>query len=289
MPERTGSERAMPFGAGLARGAGEAGRRQAQRRAHQFIFRTRRLGHAALADWIADGFSSGRLTDDGAAGDPFRLACTLAAGRLCEFIESAELAGRPRHGSATLLFDRIAGDGIAAPGITKFELADVEAGELHGTMLAGAFGVSGRADELFQLRHFLVDELAPDPRGGGGPGTLDLWEATPCVRRARELPREPLVIRVRMGYSAANGDVHLARLEQPFVVRHDAPHGPKAKRPPAVPPRLVLDGTPVITTLPDSRLAADRWDRLLLDGFVANQLASYLARRSALRTARPPG
>lgn len=285
MRERTRGEGVSPYAEGLGRGGGEPGRRQAQRRAHLILFRTRRLGHAELADWVANGFTAGRLTDDGAAGDPFRLACTLAAGRLCEFIESAELSRRPRFGSATLLFERVTGGRIATPpGVTRYDLAEVEAGELHGTMLAGAFGMSDRIGELFHLRHFLIEELAPDPRGPGGPGTLDEWEATPCARRAPGLPPGPLVFRLRMGYADANGDVHLARLEQPFAVRADAPQGPKAKRPPHAPPRLVLDGTPIITPVADSRLAADRWDRLLLDGFVANQLATYLIRRTAQRT-----
>ena len=48
------------------------------------------------------------------------------------------------------------------------------------------------------------------------------------------------------------------------------------RRPGASCARLLLDGPPGLEPVSDSRQAADRWERVLLDGFVVNQTVGEL-------------
>ena len=261
-----------PFDAALRRGGDETGRRQAQRRAQWMISQATRLGFSELANWISEGFRSGELTDDGADGDPASVARTLAAARLFGFVENAA-AGRATQGSATLVFEPSQPHRRReAPVVTRHDLRDMPPGELHGTLLAAAFGAS-RTAVIYHLRHFNIDELAPEPESAAGLPTLDAWEALPRQPLRPLLLTGPAEYRVRFGWSDRAGDVRLARLAQKLHLESVDGAG-------AVQPRLRLEGPPVLTPRSDSRLACDRWDRLLLDGFMANQLTTYLMQRA---------
>lgn len=90
MRSRKRGRRDEPFADSLLGGRGEPGRRQAERLTHRLIRQARRSGHDALADWLGDGFREGRFTVEGAAAAAGPLARTLAAARLCEFVEGTE-------------------------------------------------------------------------------------------------------------------------------------------------------------------------------------------------------
>jgi hypothetical protein len=259
-----------PFGDALARGIGESGRRQAQRRAHQLIRRAREMGNVELAHWLADRFRDGTLTDDGADGEPGRVAHTLAAARICEF---AEMAGAPpqfRYGRATLVFDR-PGPGSRAvhSNIWRYDLRDLGQANISASLLAAAFGLDA-SGSWSRMRYMQIDELSPDPDDAQGRDSLDAWEEGAIVGRPTRsrTGTEQGDFRVRFAWQDQAGDVFLARLVQAFR-SHVSSADPR--------PLLKAIGSPFIHLLPDSRLGAERWDRLLLDAFAAN------------RTHGPPG
>lgn len=277
---RRARRRDEPFAEALSRNHGHAGQRQAQRLTHRLIRRTRRQGHHELADWLADGFRTGRLTADGAEADPATLARTLAAVRIRDFVDAAAQTGTGEHGTAILSFDRmnVRGQPVASA-VTVVDLLDVEPGELLGTLRAATFGLTADGP-WHRLRYMGLCELAPDPHAGAAAATLDLWDSLPPDDRSqRLLPDRPShscrsTVRVRFGWCDRDDDIHLARLEQALAIegsRRDASTSESAT------PRLVLAGPPVLTPVPESRRAADRWDRLMLDGFVINRTVGDLA------------
>ncbi len=99
---------------------------------------------------------------------------------------------------------------------------------------------------------------------------VDAWDSAPPRQRTARQPDGPATYRVRFGWACRNGDVHLARLE--LAIRA----GPSA---------LQVPGEPTVCEVCDSRLGADRWDRLLIDAFAANRLLGYLMRRREIATA----
>lgn len=263
-------QRDEPFREALTRSGGDPGRRQAQRLTHRLLRRTRQQGHHALADWLGDGFRTGRLTVDGPEAEPGALALTLAAVRIRDFVEIAETTGRGEHGSALLYFDSVdAGERAVPTLVHEVDLLDVEAGELVATVRAATFGMSGD-DRWHRLRYVGLCELAPDPHAADDRGTLDLWDSVPPDDRSRRLVPGRATLRVRFGWSDAAGGIHLARLEQVLRIA-GAP-----RRTGASCARLLLDGPPVMEPVSDSRQAADRWERVLLDGFVVNQTVGEL-------------
>lgn len=267
---RGARRRDEPFTEALARNGDDSGRRQAQRLTHRLLRRTRRQGHHELADWLGDGFRTGRLTVDGPEAEPAVLALTLAAVRIRDFVELAETTGTGEHGSALLYFDTMNAQRKRVPTrVHEVDLLDIEPGEFVGTLRAATFGMS-EDGAWHRLRYVGLCELAPDPLADDGRGTLDLWEPLPPDDRSRRLAPGRSTLRVRFGWTDAAGDIRLARLEQ--ALRLGEPRrGPGARG-----AHLVLEGPPVMEPVSDSRRAADRWERVLLDGFVVNQTVGEL-------------
>ena len=269
---RTGRDRKRdePFREALSRPGGDPGQRQAQRLTHRLLRKTRQEGHHDLADWLGDGFREGRLTTEGAAAEPGTLALTLASLRIRDWVDLAERNGTGEHGSGLLYFD--GGEGCEDPAaslVHELDLLVFGAAELVATVRAATFGLGGD-DRWHRLRYVALCELAPDPHAGDDRGTLDLWDSLAPDDRSRRLVAGGATLRVRFGWSDAAGGFHLARLEQALRVVEASRRGRAAGA------RLALEGPPVLKPVSDSRLSADRWDRVLLDGFVVNQTVGDL-------------
>lgn len=253
---------AAPYADSLSRASGSSGRRQAQRAAHRMIDRARRRGQHGLAGWLDARFRDGTLTTDGAGGNTESLAHTLAVSRMVAFLDSSFSGDAPDYGRAVMAWDRIEPMGKDCGClIGNVDLRTPEREEIAGEVLAACFG-HGDGATWYRLRYLGLDELSPDP-GDAACATLDAWDSAPPRRRVSRQPDGPATYRVRFGWVCRNGDVHLARLE--LAVR-------------AGPPALQV-GEPTVYEVADSRLGADRWDRLLIDAFAANRLLGYLVRR----------
>jgi hypothetical protein len=249
-----------------------SGRRRAEWRRDQMVRRSRERGHDLLADWLEEGFRDGTFTIEGRNADPAALARTLAATKIYSFVDSDGPTGPDHYGFEVQAVDHVRYDGVVTLSVPfDYDLADADEGDLEGWIMATAFG--GPGDDGTNIMSYLsLDELSPDPACGEGLATLDAWNPGGARRRRAPLTG-PTVFRVRFAWADREGGFHLGRCEQAAHPRVEGERSGGSS--------IHLEGAPEIRELPDSRLRADRWDRLLLDALVVNRVVGAVATRRA--------